>query len=212
MTAPQTSAKMANPPELDAPPGEGGRQKPRRLLAGALLSLAIVGVLALGGWGLFASQGATASTAAAVPQGEAAEVPGGLLRVDAMLPEHMAPMQMKKFERSGMSMSSMGMDMPPEGQRRFTVEFSMAAGDGGLTYSADDFRLTGKGVKEAAPLRSQLGGGDLPAGSQTSGSLVFQVPEKASGLVLSFDGGEPVALESEGTEKGANGGSGGHDH
>lgn len=55
------------------------------------------------------------TAAGAVPVGEVAEVPGGLLRVDAVLPEHMAPLQMGKFSQSGMNMSGMGVDMVPEG-------------------------------------------------------------------------------------------------
>lgn len=209
MTAPKITPQTHDSPESTAP-GEERSSKLRKTVAGALLSIAVAAVFAASGWGLFSAQvPQTASAVAArhaVAQGEAAEVPGGLLRVDDVIPEHMAPMQMDKFQRSGMSMSGMGMDMAPEGQRRFTVELSLAAGSGGLEYSARDFELTGEGMEPAAPIRTQLGDGVLPAGTETRGSLIFQAPQDASGLVLSFDGGDPVALELEGS------GSSGHGH
>jgi hypothetical protein len=118
--------------------------------------------------------------------------------VGSVTPEHMAPMQSKKFAASGMSMSSMGMDMAPEGSRRFAVEVTLAAERGNLSYSPRDFRLTAAGMKkEATPIRHQLEGGTIPVGSAVSGSLVFQVPEDVRALRLSFGdgGGQRVALD-----------------
>lgn len=148
------------------------------------------------------------TAAGAVPVGEVAEVPGGLLRVDAVLPEHMAPMQMGKLPRS-----SMGVDMVPEGQQRFTVEVSLAAGKGGLDYSTGDFRLSGEEIEGSAPICSQLGDGTLPAGSETHGALIFQAPAEAKGLALSFDGGEPIGLDSgNGVASGGKSSEDGHGH
>ncbi len=119
--------------------------------------------------------------------------------VGGVTPEHMAPMQSKKFAASGMSMSSMGMDMAPEGSRRFAVEVTLAAERDDLSYSPKDFRLTAAGMKKGAtPIRHQLEGGTIPVGSAVSGSLVFQVPEDVRALRLSFgddDGGQRVALD-----------------
>lgn len=172
---------------------EPSRRRP--LIAGALLFVATLAAIAVGGWGLLASLASPAPPAAV---GEAVEVPGGgLLRVDGVTPEHMAPMKMNKFGASGMSMQSTGMDMAPEGFRRFTVDVSLAAREGGsFSYSAKDFTLSGERVEETAPLRHQLEAGTLASGSATSGALVFQVPEEASNLMLSFgDGRQPVALD-----------------
>lgn len=202
MTAPRDhAANIDASPE----PGLAARKPPsrmRKILVGLLLSVAVVTVLAAGGWGLVSAQTTQASTGETIPQGESAEVPGGLLRVDDVIPEHMAPMQMGKFAKSGMNMAGMDMDMTPEGQQRFTVELALAAGDDGLTYSAEDFQLIGEGVEETTPIRSQLGDGAVPSGSQTNGSLVFQAPEDTHELALSFDGGEPTALDL-GSEKSA---------
>lgn len=202
-----------------------GRPWLRRAVAGALLSVAVSAALTAGGWGLFAAQVSHSATVAghAVSQGEVAETPGGLLRVDDVLLERMEHAQTGKFSKSGMNMGGMGVDMAPEGQRRFTVEVSLSAGSGGLEYSAEDFRLTGGGMKEATPVRSQLGDGVLPEGSDTHGVLIFQAPEDASGLMLSFDGGEPVALDlgnggsagdgdASGEGEGSNGAGSAHGH
>src|SRR3712207_7379842 len=98
-----------------------------------------------------------------------------------------------------MSMSSMGMDVAPEGQRRFAVDVTLAASEGSdLSHSPrDDFRISGKGIEDSAPIRYQLEGGTLPAGSAISGSLVFQAPEEVRSVMLSFgdDGGQKIALD-----------------
>jgi hypothetical protein len=184
-------------------------------MANLLLVLFVVAVLAAGGWGLFGSL-ATESPPARL--GEAVQVPGGLMSVDRAYPWHMAPMQMGKFANAGMNMGgSTNMDMPPEGQRRLNVAFTLRAEAGaGLSYSSEDFRISGEEMKETGPYQSKLEAGAVPAGSALSGSLIYQVPEEARNLMLSFgDGGRKVALdlkpvtESNGHLEGA-GHSGGH--
>jgi hypothetical protein len=129
--------------------------------------------------------------------GEMVELPGGLLRVDQVTPETMAPMHAGNFGKSGMNMSGMGVDMTPEGYRRFTVEFTVAAeARGGLQFAPEQFHVTGSGMEVATPLRSQLGDQFAPQGSAFTGSLVFQVPDKASNLVLSLDdSSQPISLD-----------------
>lgn len=161
----------------------------RRTLGRVLLLLAVVAALAVGAWGLLSS------TATPARLGEAAGVSGGTLRVEKVTPEHMAAMQSDKFAASGMSMSSTGMDMAPKGQRRFTVDVTLSAGSGDLSYTAEQFRLSGEGLEATGPIRQELEDGSVPAGSSVSGNLVFQAPEGARGLMLSFDGGQPVALD-----------------
>ena len=193
----------------------------RAAVGHALLLFGVAGALAAGGWGVLASLGAEPPAASV---GSWAQVPGGLLRVDRVAPERMAPMQMNKFGEQGMSMgASTGMDMAPDGQRRFAVDVTLAAGEGGeLAYSPDRFRLTGAGVEATAPIRDTLSEGSVPAGGRISGTLVFQAPETAEDLKVSLsDGGTPVALPLEPTaskNEGATGGNtdgnagGGHDH
>ncbi|WP_166397031.1 DUF4352 domain-containing protein [Rubrobacter marinus] len=186
-------APFAAEPGSEDPASGGRRRSNRSRVAGAALAVGVAVSLAAGGWGIFSSLGVEPSPART---GEPVEIPGGFVRVDAMTPEHMAAMQADKFAASGMNMSSMGMDMAPEGQRRFVVDVTLAAEDGAMSYSPDDFRLTGEGVEESGPLRETFEEGQaIPAGGAVSGSLVFQAPEDADGLELSFDGGRPVALD-----------------
>jgi hypothetical protein len=170
----------------------GNRRGARARAARVALAFGVAASLAAGGWGLFSSLGAEATPARV---GEPVEVPGGLVRVDKVTAEHMAQMQADKFAASGMSMSSMGMDMAPEGQRRFAVDVSLAADDGTLSYSVEDFRLTAEGMEEAGPVRDALESETIPAGGAISGTLIFQAPEDVKGLELTFDGGRPIDLD-----------------
>ncbi len=163
----------------------------RATAANGLVLLAAAGALSAGAWGFFANLDARGVPAGI---GEPVHVSGGILRVERVMPEQMADMQAGKFGQSGMSMSATGMDMAAEGQRRFTVELTLAAKDRVVSYAAEDFRITGEGLKEAEPIRHQLEGGTLPAGSAVSATMVFQAPEDAEDLALSFDGGRPVDL------------------
>ena len=182
-------------------------------ITGLLLALVAVAVLAAGGWGVISSLNTEAPPARV---GEAVGVPGGQLLVEKVAPEHMASMQMGKFAQAGMSgMSSMGMDMAPEGQRRFAVDVTLAAERDDLSYSPEDFRISGKGMdNEAGPIRGQLDAGTIAAGGAISGTLVFQAPQEASALTLSFgEEGPKVALDLK-PQAESNGHShgGGHSH
>ena len=168
------------------------RRSARARVAKAALAIGVAVSISAGAWGIFSSLGVEATPARI---GEPVEVTGGLVRVDKITPERMTAMEADKFAASGMNMSSMGMDMAPEGQRRFTVDIALAAEGGNLDYSPKDFRLTGTGMEEAGPIRDALEGETIPAGGAISGGLIFQVPEDAGNLELSFDGSRPVALD-----------------
>lgn len=160
----------------------------------SFLALAIVAVLAAGVWGFFAPRQASDSTAM-TRIGEFARAPGGLMRVDGVTPEHMADMNMQGFAASGMSMSAMGMDTAPEGYRRFSLEVTLVGqGKDGLRFLPSQFRVTGEGMEDAFPLRAELGDGWVPSGNVLNGSLLYQVPEPATGLKLVF-GTASFALE-----------------
>ena len=161
--------------------------------ANVLLLAAVVAALAAGVWGVISSVGTEAPPARV---GEAVSVSGGTFVVDRVTPEHMAPMQSNKFSAGGMNMSSMGMDMAPEGYERFAVFVTLAADENGdLVYSPEDFRVSGEGMREDGPVRSEFEAGTIPAGSAVSGNLVFQAPEEAKELRLGLDGGRSVALD-----------------
>lgn len=172
--------------------GSGEAPRYRSLVGGLVLAVAVLAALVAGGWGVVSSLTAEAPPARI---GEPVEAGSGLVRVDAVTPEHMAPMQKGKFAASGMSMSSTGMDMAPEGFERFAVDVTLIAENGDLSYSPKDFRVGAKGVKDHGPVRAQLAEGDVAEGSAVSGILVFQAPEKAKNLTLSFDEGRKIALD-----------------
>ena len=184
-------------------------ERPTRLtnLAKFVFVITVVAALAAAGWGVVYSLLNTEAPPARV--GETAEVAGGLLRVDSVDLEHMTAMQMGKFSKSGMpGMSSMGMDMAPDGQRRFVVNVTLGAEDAELSYSPDDFRISGEGVKKSAPIRAQLDSGTIPAGSAISGTLVFQAPEETTKLMLGFgDDAKKVALNLNQSDAHSHGGA-----
>lgn len=215
MTSPSTFAGKI---EAERTPSEipGGKKTRRSVFAGAFLFVLTLAALAAGGWGLLASVGAQAPP---VGVGDTVEVSGGSLRVDEVTPESMAPMQTKKYQRSGMSMSSNVPDMTPEGYKRFNVDLTLAAETAGINYLAKDFLLTGEGIDQVKPLRNELDPGLLPRGSAIQGILVFQVPEDAKNLMLTFgDSRQPIALDVPGGKghsnhsSGGGGGDDGHDH
>ena len=172
----------------------GGNLSPARgRLARGLVALAACAALGAGVWGASSS---LSSGAPAASIGEPVPVDGGHMVVESVAPEHMAPMQTGKFAASGMSMASTGMDMAPEGYRRFTAQVSLSSDERqGLSYSPESFTVTGSRMREATPIRSQLGSGEIPAGGTVSGTLVFQVPEEASSLALGIDGSRSVGLD-----------------
>lgn len=165
----------------------------RARLASLAISILAAATILAGAWGVVHSFGEGPSPARI---GESVGASGGSFRVDSATPEHMVPMQSGKFAASGMSMSAMGMDMAPEGRKRVSVEVTLAGGEEeSLSYSPDDFRVSGEGFEPSAPIRNQLQAQEIPAGSAVSGSLVFEVPEKAEELLVEFDDGRPVALD-----------------
>ena len=189
---PQTASRETEDRFEAVSPAHGTVPRYRTFVGVSILVLAVVAALAAGGWGLVSS---LAGEAPPARMGEAAAVPGGTLRVEKVMPEHMAPMKMGKFGQQGMNMAMPNMDMAPDGYTRFTVNVTLEARGGELAYAPEDFRLSGEGFETDGPVRSQLGQGAIPDGSAVSGNLVFQAPEKAEGLTLEFDDGRQVALD-----------------
>ncbi|MBA2451879.1 MAG: hypothetical protein H0V47_01810 [Chloroflexia bacterium] len=171
----------------------------RHFVAIALLALASVGVLVAGLWGLQTpgDEHHEEHPVAAAALGETVEIPGGLLRVDRVIPESMVPMQMSNFAASGMNMSASGMDMPPEGFRRFAVGLTLVGeAKSGLHYSPDEFQVTADGMEPSGPHRHTFVGEAIPSGSSVTGELVFQAPDTATSVLLTFPGADrPVALD-----------------
>jgi uncharacterized protein DUF4352 len=192
MISQTTRMQTRNRPNPEATAPQVGRGRYRALAGASILVLAVFAALVAGGWGVVSTLTGDLPPARV---GEDVEVPGGLLRVEKVTPEHMAPMQSSKFSAGGMNMSSSGMDMAPEGYERFAVEVTLAGRGGDLAYAPEDFSLSGDGFEAEGPVRSQLDAGSLADGSAVAGMLVFQAPEDSRNLTLEFDGGRPIALD-----------------
>lgn len=159
------------------------------------LIAALIGTLALLGLALTARQLAgSGGVIWAASIGDEVGLPGGTLRVEEVIPEHLAPMNHGQFANLGMTMAAMVPDATPEGLRTFTVLVALSARDAaGMQLSTDQFIVSGPGFT-ARPLRADLGGGLVPAGSKLTGVLVFRVPEAARLVYLRYAGGRQVAL------------------
>jgi hypothetical protein len=143
---------------------------------------------------------------------------GGIVRVDGVVsaarPQHAMP--------------GMGTDEDPvaEGERRISVDVTLMTGTGDLDLDAERFGLTVDG-EAAAHLthRDVLPADHLPAGTQLSGTILFDVPADATTATLTYDGagstdivlpaeaeqGSGAAPASDGTMTDAGHGAPGHD-
>ncbi len=170
--------------QLPAPAPVAADGRPRRpaarLLRALVVAVPAAAVIAAGVWGLTAPRGGTdehADAAAAV--GAWVEAPGGFYRVDAVGDRALAH-----------KMIGMDPDPVPKGFRRLGVDVTLAGeSSAGLDVGPDRFAVVGAAMKPAGPIRARLDDGLLAQGSQISGSLVFEVPEKAADLQLRFEGG-----------------------
>jgi hypothetical protein len=161
------------------PAGPGGTASHARR-ASAAVSLAVLGVLLLAAWSL--TQGWGRGPVAG--PGELV-VDSGLARVDGVVsaarPQHAMP--------------GMGTDEDPvaEGDRRISVDVTLQAGTGTVRFAADRFGLLVDGEPaDHLAHRDVLPGDTLPAGTQLSGTLLFDVPVDATTATLIYDGAGAV--------------------
>ncbi|MEU8301324.1 hypothetical protein AB0C04_29045 [Micromonospora sp. NPDC048909] len=86
----------------------------------------------------------------------------------------------------------MGTDADPvaDGERRVSIDVTLrASADQPLAYAVDRFSLQVPGEIARKPHRSVLPGTRLPADTQLSGTLIFDVPVEATNGVLAYHGG-----------------------
>lgn len=168
----------------------------RRRVGATLLMLMSATALFAGIWGYRAS--APDASHSGPTSRFASRVDGGIAQVNQVIPESMAPMQLGKFAAMGMNMSGTVMDMTPEGYRRFTVELTLTANSrGGVQIAADGYVVTGLGMESTKPYRHSFETGVVPNGMSVTGTIVYQVPIKASQMALVLPGAEraiPLAL------------------
>jgi hypothetical protein len=148
----------------------------KRTLLPAVVAAAVLAVLAGGAWAV-----ASAPPPAAGP-GRLALPDGGLVTVD----------QVVSAARPQHAMPGMGTDADPvaDGERRLSVDVTLrASADEPLEYLIDRFSLDVPSADARKPRRAVLPGTRLPAGTQLSGTLIFDVPVEATTGVLAYDGG-----------------------
>lgn len=167
----------------------GGRAVGAPAARGASRWTVLAGVVAVLAGALWSLSAVSSAVSPAGP-GEVGLV-GGVVHVDAVV----------SAARAQHAMPGMGADNDPvaEDERRISVDVTLRADeDGVLEYDAERFRLTPEGGAAQAPHKLVLPGEQLPAGTQLSGTLVFDVPLDATTATLSY--GEqrtPVDLPAE---------------
>lgn len=167
-------ARNASPPERTHP------------LVLAAVAAGLLAFAAAGWWGLSTREPVTELAS----MDEAIRIPGGELRVTSMRPEIMASMN-----GPGMSMP----DMAPEGYRRFVVDIEVRGTSGsGVTYDPKLVRLEVPGLPPAPPLRAVNPSAVVGRGETLELSLLFQAPEAADSLALTYEGArQRVLLEGD---------------
>ncbi|WP_439939120.1 hypothetical protein ACS3YM_05775 [Nocardia sp. N13] len=176
------------------------RARPGReasLLLGTVAVLLVA--LTLGAWGLNADRGEGAHGSDGRSGRDWVAVPGGWLNVSDVTTRSMD-------HRRVPGMATMpDADPVPAGMVRIRVGVVLAADRTELRWTADDFSLTGDAITSVAPHVTELGDGVVPAASEVSGGLVFDVPEEARGLALHFRGAAAVPVEVDLSSPGHNG-------
>lgn len=157
---------------------------------------ALIGLLAALGLGLTLQQiGSMGGVVWAAAVGDEVPIPGGTMRIEEVMPEHLDPMNHGRFASLGMTMQAMVPDSTPEGQRTFSVLVTLIGqGPDGLQLSAEQFTLSGGAVAGVAPLRSDQGRYLVPPGSGMTALLVYRVPVELESATMRYAGGMPVVL------------------
>ncbi|MBO1770029.1 hypothetical protein [Agrococcus sp. TF02-05] len=189
-------AVSAPPLELSAPtvlPARSGAPAPRALLERlrrprTLLALVL---LVLIGAGIAVFTGATARSEPIAPLGAAADIPGGVARVNGVIP----------LERDGWLPAdppAVLTDPVPEGRHLVRVELQLAALDAeGTAFIADDYSILGLGAERVRVLWASPAAADVRRGEVLDTTLVFEIPDRAIALTLEGERGGRLALGAE---------------
>lgn len=159
--------------------------RPAAVLLGVMLAL--LAAVGAGAWGLSADRGQDDHHDTGP---EWAAVSGGWFQVSDVTTRSMDHKRVP-------GMATMpDPDPVPSGLVRIRVGVVLAAAEDDLPWSVEEFRLTGRRTAPVAPHDAELGDGVVPAASQVSGGLVFDVPEDATDLRLEFaDAALPVEID-----------------
>lgn len=156
-----------------------------RGLAGLLTAMGVAAILAVGLWGVSFTLGATHDLG---PRWVG--VPGGHVRVGELTNTEVDHSLMKG------TAAMADADAVPPGYTRVSVDVSVSADDEDIVWEDPDFVMTSRDGTSATPVRTELGDGKVPFGTQVSGTITFDVRRDAVGFSLSFRGGEAIELEA----------------
>ncbi len=166
---------------VETPTARPGSVALRRLVV-VLLVLAALAAVGTGayGFGWLRGQHSEHAVAAAAGPGTWQPAAGGQVRIDTVNTSTLTRMPEMPMP-----------DAAPPGMRRFILGVTLAADGlgGGMVLSRDAFTVTGAGLDgPVTPLHAVPQELEVPPGMSASGTLVFQVPEQATGLRFSMTG------------------------
>lgn len=123
-----------------------------------------------------------------VPLGASAVVPGGMARVNGVVPlevDGWLPRERPPALRGS----------PADGTHRVRVLVQFTAlADGGIALEADNFAVTGLGGGKQRPLWSSFSAAQVRQGESVDATMVFELPDKAVALVLEGPGNARLSL------------------
>lgn len=184
------SAETLSPPAPTSDLRAGGAL--RRRLVRTLVIIGVAVVLVAGYWGLFVDRGGLEASAGPVAVGQVVAIPAGAMRVERVTP----------WTSGSHVMAGSGIpagDQVPKGKRRVLVEVTLLADKGSrLAYRPGAFAVTAPGLKATRPNWGTPGLETIAPTAQATVTLVFQVPAKTTGLVMSLQGADE-AVRLEGT-------------
>ena len=126
--------------------------------------------------------------APSVPLGASAVVPGGMARVNGLV-----PLEIDGWLPPGQAPALSG--SPAEGTHRVRVLVQFTAlEDTGIALEADDFSVTGLGGGRQRPLWSSFSVAQLRQGESFEATMVFELQNTATALVLEGPGDARLSL------------------
>ncbi len=179
------------------------------------VGLALIGVIALGVWGLAADRGTPATIGTQIGHDGGSVMAIGAWTIDDPMMAMMGDDQDNAdgFAASGMPMAPMSQmmsDAVPEGMKRVAVELDLVAGDTVMRFPETLMTLAAEGTTYR-PYSALVADGQLQPNSQLSAVVTFEVPLEVMTATFRLDGSATpidvdVSMGPDGQEPAA------HDH
>ena len=163
----------------------------RNYRAWIFVGLALVGVVALGLWGLTADRGTPATVGTPIDHDGGSVMAIGAWTIDDPMMAMMGgdDENADQFAQSGMPMAPMSQmmsDAVPEGMKRVAVELDLVAGDNVMRFPEDDMTLDADGTTYV-PYSALLADEELQPNSQLSGVVTFEIPLEVTTATFHLD-------------------------